>query len=162
LLWRHSACWIELAIHLTSGRTRGPSLVLTFTCSPDFAVASEHHVAETRKLLAAAVRFLHPRPRIRIQAPANVESVVTDDPGTRTMRVHLLGYNSPPQTMPARELPYVLPALIEDAPIFRASFELHSPPRSVEVLNPTTVIKRQEARIEVTVSDIHEVVLVRY
>lgn len=142
--------------------TVGKGRVLTFTCSPDFAAASEHHIPEARKLLAAAVRFLHPRPRVRITAPTTVEAVVTDDPAGRTLRVHLLGYNSPPQTMPARERPYVLPAMIEDAPIFRASIELESPPLSGEVLNPTTVLKQQEGRIEVTVNDIHEVVLLRY
>lgn len=140
----------------------GKGRVLTFTCSPDFAVASEHHIAETRKLLAAAVRFLHPRPRVRVLAPTNVEAVVTDDPTGRTLRVHLLGYNSPPQTTPARERPYVLPALIEDAPIFRASVELDSPPRSVEVLNSTTVVTQHDARLEVTVSDVHDVVLLHY
>jgi hypothetical protein len=109
-----------------------------------------------------AVRFLHPRPRVRILAPANVEAVVTDDPAARVLRVHLLGYNAPPQTMPVRERPFVLPALIEDAPIFRASVNLDSPPRSVEVLNPTTLLKQHDGRVEVTVSDVHEVLLLRY
>jgi hypothetical protein len=136
--------------------------VLTFTCSPDFSVASEHHITETRKLLAAAVRFLHPQPRVRIFAPANVEAVVTDDPAARILRVHLLGYNAPPQTMPVRERPYVLPALMEDAPIFRARIELDSPPRSAEILHPSTVLKQHDVSIEVTVSDVHEVVLLRY
>ena len=64
--------------------------------------------------------------------------------------------------MPARERPYVLPGLIEDAPIFRATIELDSPPRRVQALNPTTVFKRHEAQIEITVSDVHEVVLLGY
>ena len=142
--------------------TVGKGRVLTFTCSPDFAVASEHHIAEARKLLAAAVRFLHPRPRVRVVAPANVEAVVTDDPAGRTVRVHLLGYNSPPQTTPVRERPYVLPGLIEDAPLFRAGVELDSPLQRVEVLNPSTVLVQHDGRVEVTVNDIHEVVLLRY
>jgi hypothetical protein len=49
--------------------------------------------------------------------------VVTDDPATRTLRVHLIAYNATPQTTPAKERPYVLPGLIEDAPMFRASIE---------------------------------------
>jgi hypothetical protein len=75
--------------------------VLTFAGSPDFATASEHHIVEARKLLRHAVRFLNPQPRVEITAPANVEAVVTDGPANRLLRVHLLGYNSPPQTTPA-------------------------------------------------------------
>jgi len=142
--------------------TVGKGRVLTFACSPDFAVASEHHIVEARKLLAAAVRFLHPQPRVRVLAPANVEAVVTDDPAGRILRVHLLGYNSPPQTTPVRERPYVLPALLEDLPLFRASVELAGPPRSVAVLNPTTVLEQHAARLEVTVNEVHEVVLLGY
>jgi hypothetical protein len=140
----------------------GRGQVLSFACSPDFAVAGEHAVVEARKLLAAAVRRLNPRPRVRITAPANVEAIVTDDPVKRTIRVHLIGYDSPPQTMPTRERPYVLPALVEDAPMFRAVVELQSPPRSAKALNPSTDLKQVGARTEVTVSDIHEVILLRY
>jgi hypothetical protein len=140
----------------------GKGTVLTFTCSPDFATASEHHVVEARKLLADAVRFLLPRPRIRIEAPATVEAVVTDDPATRTLRVHLIGYNAPPQTTSPKERPYVLPAMIEDVPIFRARIELDRPPKRVEAFHKSTLLKRQGARVEATVSDIHEVLQVRY
>jgi hypothetical protein len=102
----------------------GKGTVLTFAGSPDFATAGEHHIVETRKLFANAVRLLNPNPRVRITAPANVEAVVTDDPATRTLRVHLIAYNATPQTTPVKERPYVLPGLIEDAPMFRASIEL--------------------------------------
>ena len=98
----------------------GRGKVLTFAGSPDFATASEHHIVETRRLLRDAIRLLHPKPRVEITAPTNVESVVTDDPGRRLLRVHLIGYNGPPQTTPIKDRPYVLPALIEDAPMFRA------------------------------------------
>jgi hypothetical protein len=42
----------------------GKGAVLTFAASPDWATASDHHLTETRKLLANAVRLLHPEPRI--------------------------------------------------------------------------------------------------
>ena len=140
----------------------GKGRVLTFACSPDYATASEHHIVEARKLLRNAVRLLNPNPRIEITAPANVEAVVTDDPTTRTLRVHLLGYNAPPQTTPPKERPYVLPATIEDAPIFQATIELDRPPKRVEAFNKSTVLKRKGARVEATVSDIHDVLQFRY
>ena len=140
----------------------GQGTVLTFACSPDFAAASEHHLVEARRLLANAVRFLHPQPRVRITAPATVEAVVTDEPSRRTLRVHLLGYNAPPQTTPPKERPYVLPATIEDAPTFRVTIELERPPKHAGAFNKSTLVKRKGTRVEATVSDVHEVLQLCY
>jgi hypothetical protein len=140
----------------------GKGTVLTFASSPDFATASEHHIVETRKLFANAVRLLNPAPRVRITAPANVEAVVTDDPATRTLRIHLIAYHATPQTTPVKERPYVLPGLIEDAPMFRASIELRDGLKSAKALNRSTQLKKNRNRVELTVADIHEVVQCRY
>jgi len=140
----------------------GKGVVLTLAGSPDFAAASEHHVVEARRLLRNAVRFLNPRPRIEIAAPVNVEAVVTDDPERRTLRVHLLAYAAPAQATPANNRPYVLPALIEDAPTFRVSVEANPPIAQAEAFNKTTTIRHVEGRVEATVSDVHDVLLLKY
>jgi hypothetical protein len=140
----------------------GKGTVLTFAASPDFATASEHHIVEARKLFANAVRFLHPYPRVRIAAPANVESVVTDDPAARTLRVHLIAYNATPQTTPVKERPYVLPGLIEDAPIYRATLEFPDGLKSAKAFNRSTELRKRGNRVELTVEDIHEVIQCRY
>jgi hypothetical protein len=140
----------------------GRGLVLTFAGSPDFATASEHHIIEARKLLRHAVRFLNPQPRLEITAPANVEAVVTDDPANRLLRVHLLGYNSPPQTIPAQNRPYVLPRPIEDPPMYRATVRSGQPLKRVRACNPSTALKRRANTVEVTVNDVHEVLLLSY
>ena len=140
----------------------GKGAVLTFAASPDWATASDHHLTETRKLLANAVRLLNPAPRLIIEAPANVQAVVTDDPTTRTLRVHLLGYNAPPQTTPAKDRPYVLPVPIEDAPMYRASITAREPLKSAKALNRSTELKRRGNRVEAVVNDIHEVLVLGY
>jgi len=140
----------------------GKGAVLTFAGSPDFATASEHHIVEARRLLRSAVRFLNPRPRVQITAPTTVESVVTDDPATRTLRVHFLAYNTPPQTTPLERRPYVLPALLEDAPINRVTVELGCPVKRAEAWNQFTTIKRNGQRVEATINDIHEVIVLQY
>jgi hypothetical protein len=140
----------------------GRGTVLTFAGSPEVATAGEHHIVETRKLFANAVRRLDPNPRVRIDAPANVEAVVTDDPATRTLRIHLIAYNAPPQTTPVKDRPYVLPGLIEDAPLFRARIEFRDGLKSARALNQNTQLKKRGNRIEVTVEDIHEVIQCRY
>ncbi|MFM7102318.1 MAG: hypothetical protein ACKO3N_14220, partial [Verrucomicrobiota bacterium] len=140
----------------------GRGRVLTFAGSPDFATAGEHHLVETRKLFARAVRLLHPRPRVRIEAPANVEAVVTDDPATRTLRIHFMAYHPTPQTTPAKDRPYVLPGLIEDAPIFRAGVEFRDAVRGVKAGHPATRVRRQGRRVTLLIEDLHEVLECRY
>ncbi len=140
----------------------GRGTVLTFAGSPDAATAGEHALVEARKLFANAVRLLHPNPRLRVDAPANVEAVVTDDPAARTLRVHLIAYNATPQTTPAKDRPYVLPGLIEDAPMFRARIEFRDDVKGVKALNRSTQLTKRGRRVELTVADVHEVIQCRY
>ena len=140
----------------------GKGAVLTVAASPDSATAGEHHLTETRKLLGKAVRLLNPAPRITIQAPINVQAVVSDNPATRTLRVHLMGYNTPPQTTPAKDRPYVLPVPIEDAPIYRVGLQLRDAVKGVKTFNPSTAVRRSGRKVELTVEDIHEVVILQY
>jgi hypothetical protein len=140
----------------------GQGQVLTIAASPDWSTASDHHIVEARRLLANAVRLLNPKPRLRITAPATVETIVTDDPATRTLRIHLLGYNAPPQTTPAKERPYVLPGLIEDAPIYRVEVAARDPLKGAKALRRDTKLQRQGRSVTATVNDIHETLLLRY
>ena len=140
----------------------GKGKVLTFTCSPDYATASDHHIVEARRLLANAIRLLNPEPRIRITAPVNIETVVTDEPSKRILRIHLLGYNSPPQTTPPKNRPYILPGLIEDAPMYRVSLDFADFVKHASAFNKTTNLQQNGRRIVVTVNDIHEIIIVKY
>ncbi|MCR9291678.1 MAG: hypothetical protein NXI32_03095 [bacterium] len=140
----------------------GAGQVLTFAGSPDYSTASEHHTVETRRLLRQAVRMLAPEPRIKITAPTNVEAIVTDDRQTRIMRVHLLGYNPPPQTIPSQNRPYALPALMEDRPLYRVQLELNFVPRKIHKLNASTLLEHQERSIRATIDDIHEAIVIEY
>ncbi len=140
----------------------GRGVVLTIAASPDYASASDHHIVEARRLLGNAVRLLNPSPRVRISAPANVETVVTEDLASRTLRIHFIAYNPTPQTTPAQNRPYVLPGLIEDAPIFKSRIMLAQPPRQVQLLNPESRLDRMGNTLDVTIHDIHEVLVVRY
>jgi hypothetical protein len=140
----------------------GKGRVLTLAVSPDWATASEHATVEARRLLVGAVRYLQPRPRVRISASATVQTVVTDDPRTRTLRIHCLGYASPPQTLAIPERPRVIPSPIEDAPIFRVRIECGSAPRSVEARGAATVLECRGGVIEALVNDVHEVIRIGY
>lgn len=140
----------------------GQGRVLTFACSPDYATASEHHIVEARRLLVNAIRFLHPSPRVRIVAPTTVEAIVTNDPAQRTLRIHLLGYNAPPQTTPPKDRPHILPGLIEDAPMYRATIEFAEPIKRATAFNESTDLRRRGRRLEATINEIHDVLIVNY
>ncbi|MBN1126708.1 MAG: hypothetical protein JXA82_17015 [Sedimentisphaerales bacterium] len=140
----------------------GKGSVLTFACSPDYATAGEHHIIEARRLLANAVGLVNTKPRVRIKAPTNVESIVTEDPSNRTLRIHLLGYNSPPQTTPPQNRPFILPGLIEDAPIYRVQLDFEQSIRHAEALSPSTSLKQEGRKIQAVIDDIHEVIIVKY
>jgi hypothetical protein len=51
---------------------------------------------------------------------------------------------------------------MEDAPTFRTTIELRDTPQAVTTLNPATILKHENQRIEVIVHDVHEVVVVKY
>ncbi len=137
----------------------GKGKVLTLACSPDFATAGEHPVVETRRLLRNAVRLLNPEPPVRVTAPANVEAVITEDAASGVLRVHLLGYLSPPATTPAQNRPYVLPSLIEDPPLYRAVIEVRRPFKTARAWNKETLLKAHGNRVEVQANNVHEIVV---
>jgi hypothetical protein len=140
----------------------GQGAVITFAGSPDYATASEHSIVETRKLLTSAVRFLHSKPRVQVQAPTMVQTIVTEDASARELRVHFLAYNSPPQATPPKGRPMVLPAMIEESPIYRARITFRDSIGSVKALNPTTQLEKQGNQIELLIDDLHEVLVVQY
>ena len=88
--------------------------------------------------------------------------MITDDPDTRTLRVHFLAYNSTPQTTPGKNRPHILPGLIEDEPVFRASIQTPRTLRDARAFSDTTELERHGNRVDVTINDIHEVVMLIY
>ena len=79
----------------------------------------------------------------------------------KSIYVHFLGYQSPPQCTPAQNRPFVLPALIEDAPMFAAQVTVRRPFTKVTALNPKTTVKVDGQTINLVINDIHEVVTVQ-
>ncbi len=140
----------------------GKGRVVTLAAAADCATAGEHHIVEARHLFRNAVRWLDPEPAVQITAPPSVEVVVTDDPQQRLLRVHLLAYNPTPQTTPATNRPYILPGLIEQEPIYRASILVRREMKDVTTVGKTLALKRDGAQINLMIEGIHEVVLIAY
>lgn len=135
--------------------------VVTCAASPDYATASEHALVEDRMLFHNLFRVLRISRRIVVEAPSNVEVVVTDDPAARVLRLHLLAYHPTPRTTPAKNRPFVLPGLIEDLPIFRVRVSAPAM-RSATARSPTTQLTQQGWELEALVEDVHELLLLAY
>jgi hypothetical protein len=140
----------------------GKGTVVTCAASPDYALASEHALVENRVLFRNLFQALGAKRRVTVNAPANVEAVVTDDPATRQIRIHLLAYNPTPRTTPQKNRPYILPGMIEDAPIFRASVTTDKPVQAAEALNPSTQLQMERSTVQAMIEDVHEVLLISY
>lgn len=139
----------------------GEGNVVTLAVSPGAALASEYRTAESRILLRNAIDALQPQRRVRIEAPRHVETVVSDDPAARVLRVHCVAYLSPPgTTSPTR--PMLLPDLVEDVPLYRISVTCSVTPRDAEALNPKTEISLSNNVIDAQIEDIHEVLVIHY
>src|SRR4051812_19246317 len=140
----------------------GQGRVITFACSPDFSVGSEMHLVESRRMFSHAIRLLNPSPRVQIKAPGYVESVVTDYPVAREMRVHFICWNPGPQTMAARNRPNLLPGLIEELPMFRARIEPSFKVKSVHAINRSTKLSRAKNSVDAIIEDVHEAIVLKY
>ena len=140
----------------------GKGLVVTCAASPDYASASEHALVEDRILFRNLFRVLQPESRVAIDAPANVEAVVTDDRDARQLRIHFLAYNPTPRTTPQKNRPYILPGLIEDLPIFRVKVATATGILDVNAINPKTQVRNVDRHIEAIIEDIHDVLVIDY
>jgi hypothetical protein len=135
----------------------GKGRVITIAASPDAATASEHATVEARRLLSGAIDWIQPQRRVRIEAPANVETVITEEPGTGVLRVHCLGYFSPAQAIPASNRPFVIPALLEDEPIYRLKLVIDRPIEQVTAFNSESSVRQDGQQIEATIVGVHDV-----
>jgi hypothetical protein len=142
----------------------GKGKVIYAPCSPDFATASEYRTAEPRLLIRNLVRYLNPEPEVEVSAPLNVESVITEDEANRLLRIHLISYLTPAAcTGPGRpHAPFVLPSLMEEAPLYRARIRLRRPFKSVRALDPSTQVTVLSDGVQLQVEDVHETVIVSY
>ncbi len=88
--------------------------------------------------------------------------MITDDAERRILRVHLIGYVSPPACTPANNRPYVIPPLVEDPPMYEAEITLRRPIKAVRSFDPKTSLRLEKGLVAATIRDIHEVIAIEY
>lgn len=161
--------WVN---HMSAGRVVGPGVlvnqagrgtVVTLPCAIDAAFVGNFRMVEHRKLLRNAVRFVHPAPPVTIEAPPNVETVVTRDDANRRILVHFVAWSSAP-TFSSEAFPNgkrVLPPVMEEPLTYHATITVNVPFRSISAASRASKLGRKGLQATLTTDSVHEVVIVR-
>jgi hypothetical protein len=107
----------------------GKGAVVTVPASVDAAFADRFRSMEHRNLIANIVRHLNPSPPVVIEAPRNVETVVTQDAGGKRLLVQFLAWWAPPTADigPFEQGRRVLPPVMEETFEYSASVIVNRP-----------------------------------
>jgi hypothetical protein len=160
-------CW--LSPHNPPWKTVAPAVFLNrfgqgqaayIPFSPEAAYIGEFPLPEHRIFLRNLLRHLYPDPKVRVDAPLNVEAVVTEEPALRQYIIHFIA------CQPSRNIDGVnahrRPNLMEEAPLYRAQVHLQKRPGQVRSLSKKTQVVAKENTIALQIEDIHEAVTISY
>ena len=136
--------------------------VIYSPCAIDEALAGEYRVPEHRNLIRNLVRYLNPRPQVVVEAPRNVEIVVTHDEERGRSLVHFLCFHAPHTSAAAgfgggRR---VLPPQMEEEMVYNARVQVNRPFTRAEAVGPGSEVGVQERTIELETDHCHEVLIV--
>jgi hypothetical protein len=122
----------------------------------DAAYVDDYGMKEHRLLVRNLLERLYAQPPFRIQAPLNVETMMTHDAARRRYIIHFVGFTAPRASMMAHERPRVLPPLMEEPLLYRARVDAAIPFENARALSPRTTLRRCGSALELTTEEIHE------
>ncbi len=142
---------------------RGKGKVIYSPCAIDEAFASEYRVPEHRNLIRNLIRHLNPRPQVVVDAPRNVEIVVTHDEDRNRILVHFLCFYAPATSATAgfgggRR---VLPPQMEEEMFYKARVQVNRPFTGADVVGRGSRLTTEQRDIEFETSVAHEVLVIR-
>jgi hypothetical protein len=128
--------------------------------APEAAYVGELPLPEHRIFLRNLLRYVNPNPEVRVDAPLNVEAVITEEPALRQYIIHFIA------CQPSRDIGGVntprRPNLMEETPLYRAQIHLQLRPREVRSLSKRTQVAQKENTIALQIEDIHDAVTISY
>ena len=141
---------------------RGKGKTIYVPCCPDASLTSNFRIPENRNLIRNLIRFLNPEPRVKVQAPLNVEAVVTHDEARGRLLVHLICFSAP-ATGTAAAFPngrLVLPPEMEEPMAYEAQIQIRERFSEAQALSREATISVKGNQIRLGTSSVHEVVIV--
>jgi hypothetical protein len=160
---------ISIGPHNSAWKTVGPAVFLHHfgqgrtvyvALGPDVAYGGRDFQPEQRILLRNLVRYLHPNPALKVEAPLTTEVVVTQDRRSRKYILHFIGYHANRGRV-GMVTPYA-PTVGEEQPLYRARVWIPEPPRQVGRLSQKTQISQEGNVISLQIEEVHEAVIISY
>jgi len=160
----------QWAWHMSPEKVVGPALlvnrvgrgtVVTVPCAIDAAAVGDYRMPEHRNLIRNILRHLNPEPPVLVDAPANIEVVVTRDIARRRLLMHLLAWSGS-MTFAGVAFPNgkrVLPPQMEEPLPYEATITVNVGYESARALGPTTTLHVHGSAITLDTRETHEVLV---
>jgi len=157
--------------HMSANRVIGPAVTINaygkgkavfVSCCVDAAWAELHRMPEHRNLIRNLVRHLNPNPNVLIQAPLNVETVVTKDEGRGRLLVHFIAFWAPVTSATGRqgEGQKVLPPLMEEVFEYTAQIKVKGLFKKASAASEGSTVSVHNDTVLLQTSQIHEVLII--
>lgn len=157
--------------HMSPEKVVGPAMLINqhgsgktvyLPCVPDAAFITNYRMPEHRNLLRNVIRYLNPNPEVRIEAPANVETVVMRDRRRNRVLIHALCFSAPATSSAAAfsKGDLVLPPMMEEPAQYEVRVTVNRPFGKATTASPQARISTSGRQITVSTASIHEVVII--
>jgi hypothetical protein len=156
---------------LSAAETVGPAVfvgqhgkgkTIYVPCCPDASLMSNFRIPENRHLIRNLIRFLNPQPRVKVQAPLNVEVVLTHDEARGRLLVHLICFSAPATATAAAFArgKLVLPPQMEEPMTYETTIQISERFSKAQALSREAKISVEGNQIRLGTSSVHEVVII--
>jgi len=133
----------------------------------DASYASNSMLGEQRMLIRNLVRELTSEPLIEIDAPLNVEAVITRDEKGGRFLVHFIGFNATKQALTGRTSDLGNPEgglrpdlMMEEAVMFEAKIKVNQDFKDAKAWNKNTQLSAKANIIQILCKEVHETVTI--
>jgi len=136
--------------------------VVSVACSPDAAFAGDYRMPEHRNLIRNLIRYLNPKPPVLVEAPLNVEVVVTSDEASKQFLIHLICFSSPPTAVaaPFGKGKLVLSPPMEQPMRYEANVKINRPFLKAHAIGKNTQTLRNGNQVKLITAEIHDVLII--
>jgi len=141
----------------------GKGKIIYLPSSIDSAFVGNYRMPEHRNLIRNVVRFLNPNPPVLIEAPPNIETVITKDEEKNRLIIHFLCFCGTPTSaaLPFPEGRRVLPALMEYCSLYEVKITFNISFHSIYIVShQAELMIENQKTFRLRTSNIHEVLVV--